>query len=346
MTKKREIRNSTAEFLIFQSEGKEQGVEVYYKDENVWCTQKAMATLFDCSTDNVGLHLKNIYDSGELKEEATSEKISVVRREGNRDVSRNLLFYSLDAIIAVGYRVNSIRATQFRQWATSVLRQYAIRGYVLDKKRMENGTFLSEDYFEHLLAEIREIRLSERRFYQKLTDIYATSMDYNKDAPTTRMFYKKIQNKMHYAVHGRTAAELIMERADADKEHMGLTTWENAPDGKIVKTDVTIAKNYLKEMELEDMGRIVTAVLEFAESRAKRHIPMTMEDWAKRIDAYLSSDERPVLDNAGSVSHEDAVLHAETEFEKYRIVQDRLFRSDFDRFLGALPLEEDNTDDK
>ena len=328
MTKKREIRNSTAEFLIFQSEGKEQGVEVYYKDENVWCTQKAMATLFDCSTDNVGLHLKNIYDSGELKEEATSEKISVVRREGNRDVSRNLLFYSLDAIIAVGYRVNSIRATQFRQWATSVLRQYAIRGYVLDKN------------------EIREIRLSERRFYQKLTDIYATSMDYNKDAPTTRMFYKKIQNKMHYAVHGRTAAELIMERADADKEHMGLTTWENAPDGKIVKTDVTIAKNYLKEMELEDMGRIVTAVLEFAESRAKRHIAMTMEDWAKRIDAYLSSDERPVLDNAGSVSHEDAVLHAETEFEKYRIVQDRLFRSDFDRFLGALPLEEDNTDDK
>ena len=345
MAKKREIRNSTAEFLIFQAENKEQGVEVYYKDENVWCTQKAMATLFDCSTDNVGLHLKNIYDSGELKEEATTEKISVVRREGNRDVSRNLQFYSLDAIIAVGYRVNSIRATQFRQWATSVLRQYAIRGYVLDKKRMENGTFLGEDYFEHLLAEIREIRLSERRFYQKLTDIYATSMDYNKDAPTTRLFYKRIQNKMHYAVHGRTAAELIVERADADKEHMGLTTWENAPDGKIVKTDVTIAKNYLKQMELEDMGRIVTAVLEFAESRAKRHIPMTMADWAKRIDAYLSSDERPILDNAGSVSHEDAVLHAETEFEKYRIVQDRLFQSDFDRVLGALPLEEDNNND-
>ena len=346
MAKRREIRNSTAEFLIFQAEGKEQGIEVYYKDKTVWCTQKAMGMLFDCSTDNISVHLQNIYDTAELKKEATTEKISVVRREGNRDVSRNLLFYSLDAIIAVGYRVNSIRATQFRQWATSVLRQYAIRGYVLDKKRMENGTFLSEDYFEHLLAEIREIRLSERRFYQKLTDIYATSMDYNKDAPTTRMFYKKIQNKMHYAVHGRTAAELIMERADADREHMGLTTWENAPDGKIVKTDVTIAKNYLKEMELEDMGRIVTAVLEFAESRAKRHIPMTMEDWAKRIDAYLSSDERPILDNAGSVSHEDAVLHAETEFEKYRIVQDRLFRSDFDRFLGALPLEEDNTDDK
>ena len=341
MAKKHEIKNSTAEFLIFQAEGKEQGVEVYYKDENVWATQRAMATLFDCSTDNVGLHLKNIYESGELKEEATTEKFSVVRREGTRDVNRTLLFYSLDAIIAVGYRVNSLRATQFRQWATSVLRQYAIRGYVLDRKRMENGTFLGEDYFEHLLAEIREIRLSERRFYQKLTDIYATSMDYNKDAPTTRLFFKRIQNKMHYAVHGRTAAELIVERADADKEHMGLTTWENAPDGKIVKTDVTIAKNYLKEMELEDMGRIVTAVLEFAESRAKRHIPMTMEDWAKRIDAYLSSDERPLLDNAGSVSHEEAVLHAETEFERYRIVQDRLFQSDFDRYLGALPFEEE-----
>ena len=338
MAKKHEIRNSTAEFLIFQAEGKEQGVEVYYKDENIWATQKAMATLFDCSTDNVGLHLKNIFASGELVKESVTEKISATASDGKNYLTQ---FYSLDAIIAVGYRVNSLRATQFRQWATSVLRQYAIRGYVLDKKRMENGTFLGEDYFEHLLAEIREIRLSERRFYQKLTDIYATSMDYNKDAPTTRLFFKRIQNKMHYAVHGRTAAELIMDRADADKEHMGLTTWENAPDGKIVKTDVVIAKNYLKEMELEDMGRIVTAVLEFAESRAKRHIPMTMEDWAKRIDAYLSSDERPLLDDAGSVSHEEAVLHAETEFERYRIVQDRLFQSDFDKYLGALPFEEE-----
>jgi len=339
----REIRNSTAEFLIFQAEGKEQGVEVYYKDENIWATQKAIATLFDCDRSVVTKHLGNIFESVELKEEAVCAKFAHTAEDGK---TYNTKFYSLDAIIAVGYRVNSIRATQFRQWATSVLRQYAIRGYVLDKKRMENGTFLGEDYFEHLLAEIREIRLSERRFYQKLTDIYATSMDYNKDAPTTRLFYKRIQNKMHYAVHGRTAAELIMERADADKEHMGLTTWENAPDGKIVKTDVTIAKNYLKQMELEDMGRIVTAVLEFAESRAKRHIPMTMEDWAKRIDAYLSSDERPILDNAGSVSHEEAVLYAETEFEKYRIVQDHLFQSDFDRFLDALPFEEDNTDDK
>ena len=339
MAKRREIRNSTAEFLIFQIEGKEQGIEVYYKDKTVWCTQKAMGMLFDCSSDNIGVHLGNIYETGELDKEATTEKISVVRQEGGRDVNRTLQFYNLDAVISVGYRVNSIRATQFRQWATSVLREYAIRGYVLDRKRMENGMFLDEDYFEHLLAEIREIRLSERRFYQKLTDIYATSMDYNKDAPTTKLFFKRIQNKMHYAVHGHTAAELIVDRADADKKHMGLTTWENAPDGKIVKTDVSIAKNYLKQMELADMGRIVTAVLEFAESRAKRHIPMTMEDWAKRIDAYLSSDERPLLDNAGSVTHEEAVLHAETEFEKYRIVQDRLFQSDFDKYLGELPFD-------
>ncbi|MBO4215240.1 MAG: virulence RhuM family protein [Bacteroidaceae bacterium] len=338
------IRNSTAEFLIFQIEGKEQGVEVYYKEKTVWCTQKAMGVLFDCTSDNISVHLQNIYDTNELKKEATTEKISVVRREGNRDVNRTLQFYNLDAIISVGYRVNSIRATQFRQWATGVLREFAIRGYVLDRKRMENGTFLGEDYFEHLLAEIREIRLSERRFYQKLTDIYATSIDYNRDAPTTRMFFKMVQNKIHFAVHGRTAAELIVERADAEKEHMGLTTWENAPEGKIVKTDVSIAKNYLKQVELEDMGRIVTAVLEFAESRAKRHIPMTMEDWAKRIDAYLSSDERPLLDNAGSVSHEEAVLHAETEFEKYRVIQDRLFESDFDKYMGELPFDEEPID--
>ena len=336
MVKRKEIRNSTAEFLIFQAEGKEQGIEVFYKDKTVWCTQKAMGMLFDCDRSVVTKHLKNIFDSGELNESAVCAKFAHTASDGKNYMTQ---FYNLDAVISVGYRVNSIRATQFRQWATSILKVYAIRGYVLDKKRMENGTFLDEDYFEHLLAEIREIRLSERRFYQKLTDIYATSMDYNKDAPTTRLFFKRIQNKMHYAVHGRTAAELIMDRADADKEHMGLTTWENAPDGKIVKTDVSIAKNYLKQMELEDMGRIVTAVLEFAESRAKRHIPMTMEDWARRIDAYLSSDERPLLDNAGSVSHEEAVLHAETEFEKYRIVQDRLFQSDFDKYLDELPFD-------
>ena len=257
MAKKFEIRNSTAEFLIFQIEGKEDGVQVVYRDETIWCTQKAMAQLFDCSTDNIGQHLKNIFESGELTAEATTENFSVVQNEGERQVNRSLKFYNLDAIISVGYRVNSTRATQFRQWCTFVLRQFAIRGYVIDRKRMENGSFIGEDYFEHLLAEIREIRLSERRFYQKLTDIYATSIDYNRDAPTTRLFFKKVQNKMHYAVHGHTAAELIVDRADAQKEHMGLTTWENAPDGKILKPDVSIANNYLKESELEDMGRIV-----------------------------------------------------------------------------------------
>ena len=341
MPKRREIRNSTAEFLIFQVEGKEQGVEVYYKDNTVWCTQKAMGMLFDCSSDNIGLHLKNIYESGELIEEATTEKISVVRHEGNREVNRSLQFYSLDAVISVGYRVNSIRATQFRQWATSVLRDYAIRGYVLDRKRMENGAFLDEDYFEHLLAEIREIRLSERRFYQKLTDIYSTAIDYNRDAPTTRLFFKMMQNKMHYAVHGQTAAELIMTRADAKKEHMGLTTWENAPDGKIVKTDVAIAKNYLKELELADMGQLVNGVLELAERMAKRHIPMTMEDWAKQIDTILVAGGNEVLKTSGSVTAEEAKEYAETEFEKYRIIQDRMFLSDFDRYLGELPFEDE-----
>ena len=335
------IRNSTMEFLIIQTEGTEQGVEVFYRDENFWATQKAMSLLFDVGIPDISKHLKNIYETGELKKETTVSKMEIVVKRGFRgEVPEQIDFYSLDAIIAVAYRVKSIRATQFRQWATAVLRQFAIRGYVLDKKRMENGAFLGEDYFEHLLAEIREIRLSERRFYQKLTDIYATSIDYNPDAPTTRMFFRTVQNKIHFAVHGRTADELIAERADAHKEHMGLITWENAPDGKIVKTDVSIAKNYLKQVELEDMGRIVTAVLEFAESRAKRHITMTMEDWARRIDAYLSSDERPLLDNVGCVSHEEAVLHAETEFEKFRIIQDRLYRSDFDRYLSDLTFIE------
>ncbi len=341
MAKKFEIRNSTAEFLIFQIEGKEDGVQVVYCDETVWCTQKAMAQLFDCSSDNIGLHLKNIYETGELAREATTENFSVVKNEGERLVNRKLKFYNLDAIISVGYRVNSTRATQFRQWCTFVLRQFAIRGYVIDKKRMENGSFIGEDYFEHLLAEIREIRLSERRFYQKLTDIYATSIDYNRDAPTTRLFFKKVQNKMHYAVHGHTAAELIIDRANAEKEHMGLTTWENAPNGKIVKPDVSIAKNYLKESELEDMGRIVNSFLDLAEDMAKRHIPMTMEDWAKRIDKFLDLTDRPVLTDAGHVSAEQAKEYAETEFEKYRVIQDKLFQSDFDRFNddNLLPLD-------
>lgn len=341
MAKKFEIRNSTAEFLIFQIEGKEDGVQVVYHNESVWCTQKAMAQLFDVGVPAISKHLNNIFAEGELRPASTVSKMEIVQVEGDREIKRQLDFYNLDAIISVGYRVNSTRATQFRQWCTFILRQFAIRGYVIDKKRMENGSFIGEDYFEHLLAEIREIRLSERRFYQKLTDIYATSIDYNRDAPTTRLFFKKVQNKMHYAVHGHTAAELIIDRANAEKEHMGLTTWENAPNGKIVKPDVSIAKNYLKESELEDMGRIVNSFLDLAEDMAKRHIPMTMEDWAKRIDKFLDLTDRPVLTDTGHVSAEQAKEYAETEFEKYRVIQDKLFQSDFDRFNddNLLPLD-------
>ena len=329
------IRNSTAEFLIFILEGQEDGIQVMYKNETIWATQKAMAQLFDCSTDNIGLHLKNIFASGELVKDSVTEKNSATAADGK---NYQTMFYNLDAIISVGYRVNSVRATQFRQWCTFVLRQFAIRGYVLDHKRMENGAFLGMDYFEHLLAEIREIRLSERRFYQKLTDIYATAIDYNKDAPTTRLFFKKVQNKMHYAVHGHTAAERIVERANADKEHMGLTTWENAPNGKIVKIDVSVAKNYLREKELEEMGRMVNAFLDMAESMAKRHIPMTMEGWARRIDKFINLFDGPILQDSGKVSAEYAKEFAESEFEKYRIIQDRLFQSDFDRFENdSLP---------
>lgn len=338
MAKKKEIRNSTAEFLTFVAEGKEQGVQVLYKDETVWATQKAMATLFDVGVPAINKHLNNIFEEGELKKEATISKMEIVQTEGNRTVNRSTTFYNLDAIISVGYRVNSIRATQFRQWCTYVIRQFSLRGYIIDKKRMENGPFIGEDYFEHLLSEIREIRMSERRFYQKLTDIYATSIDYNKDAPTTRLFYKKMQNKMHFAVHGHTAAELIVDRADADKEHMGLTTWEKAPNGKIVKADVSIAKNYLKESELDDMGKLVNTILDFAQRMADRHIPMTMEDWAKRIDIVLEAGGDAVLKDAGEVTAEYAKEYAETEFEKYRIIQDRLFRSDFDKFDGNEDL--------
>ena len=335
MAKNIEIRNSAAEFLIFMLEGKEDGIQVMYKDETIWATQKAMAQLFDVGVPAISKHLKNIFESGELDGKSVISKMETTASDGkNYDTA----FYNLDAIISVGYRVNSVRATQFRQWCTFVLRQFAIRGYVLDHKRMENGAFLGVDYFEHLLAEIREIRLSERRFYQKLTDIYATAIDYNKDAPTTRFFFKKVQNKMHYAVHGHTAAELIVERADANKEHMGLTTWENAPNGKIVKIDVSVAKNYLREKELEQMGRIVNAFLDMAESMAKRHIPMTMEDWAKRIDKFINLFESSILQDSGKVSAEYAKEFAESEFEKYRIIQDRLFQSDFDRFEdNSLP---------
>ena len=343
MAKELQIRNSTAEFLIFQAEDKAQGVQVFYKDETIWASQKAIAALFEVNVPTISKHLKNIFESGELNESMVVSKMEITTQHGaiaGKTQTVEARFYNLDAIIAVGYRVNSIRATQFRQWCTAVLRQFAIRGYIIDKKRMENGAFLSEDYFEHLLAEIREIRLSERRFYQKLTDIYATAIDYNRDAPTTREFFAKVQNKMHYAVHGQTAAELIVTRANAEKEHMGLTTWENAPHGKIVKPDVSIAKNYLNELELEDMGRLVNSVLDTAERMAKRHVPMTMEDWAKRIDIILEAGGDRILTDAGTVSHEYAQAFAESEFEKYRVIQDRLYESDFDLFtLPALPTD-------
>ncbi len=319
-------------------------MQVVYRDESVWCTQKAMAQLFDVGVPAISKHLKNIFETGELIEDMVVSKMEITTEHGaipNKTQTKDVTFYNLDAVISVGYRVNSTRATQFRQWCTFILRQFAIRGYVIDKKRMENGSFIGEDYFEHLLAEIREIRLSERRFYQKLTDIYATAIDYNRDAPTTRVFFKKVQNKMHYAVHGHTAAELIVERANAEKEHMGLTTWENAPDGKIVKPDVSIAKNYLKEVELADMGRLVNAVLDMAERMAQRHIPMTMEDWAKRIDIILEASGDAVLTDAGKITAEFAKSFAESEFEKYRIIQDKLFQSDFDRFNNdnLIPLD-------
>ena len=335
------IRNSTTEFLIFQAQSQANGVEVFYQNETLWLTQKAIAMLFDVDRTVITKHLKNIFGSGELLQDSVCAKFAHTAEDGK---TYTMQFYNLDAVISVGYRVNSTRATQFRQWATAVLRQFAIRGYVLDKKRMENGAFLTVDYFEHLLAEIREIRLSERRMYQKVTDIYATAIDYNKDAPTTRKFFAKVQNKLHFAIHGHTAAELIVERANAEKEHMGLTTWENAPDGKIVKTDVSIAKNYLKGNELESLGRIVNAFLDLAENRAKRHIPITMEDWAKYLDSFLSMDDYILLQDNGKVTAEQAKEFAESEFEKYRIIQDHLFMSDFDKAMKQLKDIQDNNE--
>ena len=340
MNKKLRIRNSTAEFLTFASQNEGNSIEVRFEENTLWLTQQLIAELFGTTKQNVSLHIQNIISDGELAADATVKDFLTVRQDGDRQVSRTLEYYNLDMIIAVGYRVNSKRATEFRQWATAILRDYAIRGYVIDRKRMENGTFLNEDYFEHLLAEIREIRLSERRFYQKITDIYATSLDYNPDAPTTVEFFAKVQNKLHYAVHGHTAAELIVERADAQKEHMGLTSWENAPDGKIVKTDVSIAKNYLTERELEDLGRIVNAYLDLAERRAKRRIPMTMADWARHLDRILIADDMEILRDAGKISAEIAREYAENEFEKYRVIQDRLFKSDFDRQMELFEGQE------
>lgn len=325
-----EVISSTEEFLVFKTQEKEKGISVRYENENLWMTQKAMAELFDVQRPAVTKHLANIFNEKELDKETVCSKMEHTAEDGKK---YNTDYYSLDAIISVGYRVNSRRATQFRRWATQVLKKYTIEGYALDKKRMENGAFLDKDYFEKLLEEIREIRLSERRFYQKITDIYATSIDYDVKAPTTIEFFKKVQNKMHYAITHQTAAEIIYNRADHTKENMNLTSWKNSPNGKIMESDVVIAKNYLTKEEIKDLERIVNAFLELAERRAERHIPMTMEDWSTRIDKYLLADDLDVLKDAGKISHEIAVDKALSEFEKYRLIQDRLYTSDFDKFI-------------
>lgn len=331
--KKLQIRNSTAEFLIFTSQAGENGIEVRFENETIWLSQKMMATLFDCGTDNISLHLKNIFKTGELNEKSVAEDFSVTARDGKKYKTNH---YNLDAIISVGYRVNSQRATQFRQWATSVLRDFAIRGYVLDKERLKNGAFLSKEYYENLLAEIREIRASERRFYQKITDIYSTAVDYSPDSETTQTFFASVQNKLHFAIHGHTAAEVIMKRVDSKKEHMGLNTWKNAPSGKIIKTDVSVAKNYLTEKELKQLDRFVTMYLDYAETQAEQNIPMTMNDWAGKLNAFLKFNQKDILKNAGKVTQAIAKAFAESEFEKYRIIQDKLFESDFDKAVKRI----------
>jgi len=328
--KKIRIRNSTAEFLIFTKQAGDNGIEVVVADETVWLTQKLIGELFDKGRSTIAEHLSNIFQSGELVEKAVCRDFRHTAKDGKEYSTQ---FYNLDAIIAVGFRVNSTRAIQFRQWATGVLRDYAIRGYVLDKERLKNGAFFNKEYFENLLAEIREIRASERKFYQKITDIYATAMDYNPDAHITQAFFATVQNKLHFAIHGHTAAEVIVERADSRKDHMGLTTWKNAPHGKILRPDVSVAKNYLTEKELKSLDRFVTMYLDYAETQAERTIPMTMKDWAEKLNAFLKFNERDILDHPGKVSHEVAKAFAESEFEKYRIVQDRLFESDFDRHM-------------
>ena len=327
----KQIRNSTAEFLIFTSQNKEDSIEVKVFEESVWLTQNMIAQLFEKSVSTINEHIKNIYKEKELSE------IDTIKKFGNSEFAKKPTnYYNLDLIISVGYRVNSKKATQFRQWATSVLKEFAIKGFVLDKKRLENGSFLGQNYFDKLLEEIREIRVSERVFYQKLTDIYSTSVDYNKDDETTKNFFAKVQNKLHFAIHRQTAAELIFNRANSQKEKMGLTSWDNAPDGKILKSDVTIAKNYLSREELESLGRVVNAFLDLAEDRAKRNIPMTMEDWATRLDKFLDADDREILKDSGKITKKIANEKAISEFEKYRVVQDRLFMNDFDKLLMNL----------
>jgi hypothetical protein len=327
------IRNSTAEFLIFTGQSGEDGIEVRVVEESVWLTQKLMGVLFEVSVPTINEHLNNLFSQNEISKPATIRNFRIVQKEGTREVSRNIEFYNLEAIIAVGFRVNSNRAIQFRQWATGVLQDFALRGYVLDKERLKNGSFFNKAYFDNLLEEIQEIRASERRFYQKITDIYATAMDYNPKAETTQTFFAGVQNKLHFAIHGHTAAELIIERANSKKDKMGLMTWKNAPHGKILKPDVVIAKNYLTQDELKSLDRFITMYLDYAEDRASRNIPMTMKDWAEKLNAFLQFNERDILDHPGKVSQEVAKAFAESEFEKYRIVQDRLFESDFDKHI-------------
>ena len=333
MDKNLQIRNSTAEFLIFTSQAGENNIEVRVEDETVWLTQKLISELFDKGRSTITEHLKNIFVEGELDENSVCREFRHTANDGKIYQTK---YYNLDAIISVGYRVNSKKATHFRQWATRVLSEFAIKGFVIDKKRMENESFLGKHYFDELLQVIREIRLSERKFYQKITDIYTTSIDYNKDDETTKKFFSKVQNKLHFAIHGNTAAELIINRADSNKDYMGLTSWENAPQGKIIPKDVVVAKNYLSQDELESLGRVVGAYLDLAEERAKRNIPMTMEDWAKRLDMFLEFDDREILQDSGKITAKIAKDHALSEYEKYRVIQDRLYKSDFDRLLEEL----------
>ena len=329
------LRSSAAEYLTFVAStgDSDESFEMRYEDENIWLTQKMMAALYDVDVRTINEHIKKIYDDHELSEEATIRNFRIVQAEGGRQVNRELKHYTLQMIIAVGFKVNNPRAVQFRKWAGQIVKDHTIQGWTMDKERLKKGHMFTDEYFERQLQYIREIRLSERKFDQKVTDLYATAFDYDKDARTTRLFFQTVQNKLHYAVHRHTAAELIMERADAAKEHMGLATWENAPDGKIVKADVTVAKNYLSEKEMSYLERIVSLYLDYAELQAERKIPMSMEDWAKRLDGFLEFNGNELLTGPGKISAEQAKLHAETEFEKYRIIQDRLYKSDFDRFL-------------
>ena len=337
------IHSSAAEYLTYVAStgSNSDSFEMRYEDENIWLTQKMMATLYDVSVSAINQHLKRIFEDNELIEESVIKKYLITASDGK---SYSTKHYNLQAIIAVGFKVNNERAVRFRKWAGQIVKDYTIQGWTMDKERLKKGHMFTDEYFERQLENIREIRLSERKFYQKVTDLYATAFDYDKDAKTTRQFFKMVQNKMHWAVHRHTAAELIVERANAEKEHMGLTTWESAPDGKIVKADVTVAKNYLSEKEMSYLQRIVSLYLDYAELQAERRIPMSMEDWAKRLDGFLEFNGNELLMGPGKVSAEQAKLHAETEFEKYRIVQDRLFMSDYDKYLLELEYQAEQSE--